>query len=150
MDTGLTLAAFEMHSARALWHVPSDCMIYEQEFVTQQRIIGVLWANKRDTGLWFAPAEWKECRLGIQLLPILPITEILFQNIKYSQELVEWTFPALNREGVGDGWKGFVYALQALFAPEEALQSVWSLSGYDDGNSLTNLLWWIYTRWSWG
>ncbi|PWA59865.1 hypothetical protein CTI12_AA386060 [Artemisia annua] len=35
--------------------------------------VGVLWANKRDSGLWFAPSEWKECRTGIQVLPLLLI-----------------------------------------------------------------------------
>lgn len=149
INTGLTLAALEIRAARALWHIPSDSTLYEQEFVSKQRIVGVLWANKRDTGLWFAPSEWRECRLGIQLLPILPITEVLFQDIKYVQELVEWTLPALSRPDVGEGWKGFVYALQAMYAPEEALRNIRSLSGYDDGNSLSNLLWWIYTRWSW-
>ncbi|KAI5083909.1 hypothetical protein GOP47_0000078 [Adiantum capillus-veneris] len=149
MNTGLTLSALEIRAARALWHVPSDSTLYEQGFVTTQRIVGVLWANKRDTGLWFAPSEWRECRLGIQLLPILPITEVLFQDIKYVQELVQWALPALSRDGVGQGWKGFVYALQAMYAPEEALHNVLSLSEHDDGNSLSNLLWWIYTRWSW-
>ncbi|PWA48930.1 hypothetical protein CTI12_AA352900 [Artemisia annua] len=28
--------------------------------------VGVLWANKRVSGLWFAPFEWKECRTGNQ------------------------------------------------------------------------------------
>lgn len=149
VNVGLTLAALEIRAARALWHVPSDSTLYEPDFVSAQRIVGVLWANKRDTGLWFAPSEWRECRLGIQLLPILPITEVLFQDIKYVQELVQWTLPALSRPNVGEGWKGFVYALQALYAPEEALQNVLSLSGHDDGNSLSNLLWWMYTRWSW-
>lgn len=149
LNAGLTLAALEIRAARALWHVPSDSTLYEQEFVSSQRVIGVLWANKRDTALWFAPPEWKECRLGIQLLPILPISEVLFQDVKFVQELVQWTLPALSRPGVGDGWKGFVYALQAMYAPEEALQNVLTLSGHDDGNSLSNLLWWIYSRWSW-
>ncbi|PWA57614.1 Glycoside hydrolase, family 81 [Artemisia annua] len=35
--------------------------------------VGVLWANKRVSGLWFAPSKWKECRTGIQVLPLLPI-----------------------------------------------------------------------------
>ncbi|MCO5601523.1 hypothetical protein L7F22_055645 [Adiantum nelumboides] len=94
MNTGLTLAALEIRVARALWHVPSDSTIYEQEFSATQRIVGVLWANKRETRLWFAPSEWKECRLGIQLLPIIPITEVIFQDMKYVQELVQWTLPA--------------------------------------------------------
>ena len=33
----------------------------------------VLLANKRVSGLWFAPSEWKEYRTGIQVLPLLPI-----------------------------------------------------------------------------
>ncbi|MCO5546939.1 hypothetical protein L7F22_000378 [Adiantum nelumboides] len=94
MNTGLTLAALEIRVARALWHVPSDSTIYEQEFRATQRIAGVLWANKRDTGLWFAPSEWRECHLGIQLLPIIPIIEVLFHDMKYVQELVQWTLPA--------------------------------------------------------
>jgi endo-1,3(4)-beta-glucanase len=74
---------------------------------------------------------WKECRLGIQLLPLVPISEVLFSDVDYVKELVEWTLLALNREGVEEGWKGFVHALQEI---------------YDDGNSLTNLLWWIHSR----
>ncbi|KAH7416579.1 hypothetical protein KP509_14G097500 [Ceratopteris richardii] len=149
MNIGLTLTALEIHSAQVLWHIPSHGTMYEQEFSSSQRVVGVLWANKRDAGLWFAPAHDRPCRLGIQVLPIVPVTEILFQDINYVHELVEWTLPDLSRADVSDGWRGFVYALQAIYAPEEALQNVLKLSSHDDGNSLTNLLWWIYTRWSW-
>ena len=149
VNAGLTLAALEIRAARALWHIPSDSTLYEGNFVSRHRMVGVLWANKRDTGLWFAPSEWRETRLGIQVLPILPITEILFQDIGFAKELVEWVQSSLSRPGVGDGWKGFVYALQALYAPEEALRNVNALSGHDDGNSLSNMLWWIYSRWTW-
>jgi len=108
--------------------------------------MGVLWSNKRDSGLWFAPAEWRECRLGINLLPLMPISEVLFSNVEYVKELVEWTLPALNRDGVGEGWKGFVHALEGIYDNESALQNIRSLKGFDDGNSLTNLLWWIHSR----
>lgn len=144
--TGSTLAALEMRSAKALWHVPSYSTVYESDFVKENRVVGVLWANKRDSGLWFAPASWRECRLGIQLLPILPFTELLFSDMEFVKQLVEWTVPALNREGVGEGWKGFVYALESMYDKETALNNVTALNGFDDGNSLTNLLWWIYTR----
>ncbi|GFY86819.1 glycosyl hydrolase family 81 protein [Actinidia rufa] len=61
-------------------------------------------------------------------------------------ELVAWTLPALAREGVGEGWKGFLYALEGIYDKEGALSKIRSLNGYDDGNSLTNLLWWIHSR----
>lgn len=144
--TGSTMAALEMRSAKALWHIPLNSTVYESAFVEENRVVGVLWSTKRDSGLWFAPAAWRECRLGIQLLPILPFTELLFSDLEFVKQLVEWTVPALNREGVGEGWKGFVYALESTYDKEAALNNVMALNGFDDGNSLTNLLWWIYTR----
>ncbi|KAK4279968.1 hypothetical protein QN277_011657 [Acacia crassicarpa] len=144
--TGSTLAALEIHAAQMWWHVKEEDTLYEQDFTKENRVVGVLWANKRDTGLWFAPREWRECCLGIQVLPLLPITEALFSNVKYVKELVGWTLPALNREGVAEGWKGFVYALEGVYDKERALEKIRNLTGFDDGNTYTNLLWWIHSR----
>ncbi|KAK9924767.1 hypothetical protein M0R45_033118 [Rubus argutus] len=144
--TGSMLAALEIQAAQMWWHVRQGDKIYEQDFTRENRLVGVLWANKRDSGLWFAPPEWRECRLGIQLLPILPISEVLFFDVAFVRALVEWAVPALSREGVGEGWKGFVYTLQGIYDKEGALEKIRNLNGYDDGNSLTNLLWWIHSR----
>ncbi|KAK2970714.1 LOW QUALITY PROTEIN: hypothetical protein RJ640_015139 [Escallonia rubra] len=100
--------------------------------------------GKWDSGLWFAPPDWKECRLRIQVLPLLPITEALFSDVGFARELVKWTLPALEREGVGDGWKGFVFALEGIYDNESALNKIRNLNGFDDGHSLSNLLWWIH------
>jgi endo-1,3(4)-beta-glucanase len=144
--TASTLTSLEILVAEMWWHVKEGANMYEKDFTKKNKIIGVLWSNKRDSGLWFGPSEWKECRLGIQLLPLLPISEILFSDVKYVKELVEWTLTALNREGVKEGWKGFVYALEAIYDNESALEKIRKLKGFDDGNSLTNLLWWIHSR----
>ncbi|CAI9109980.1 OLC1v1009929C1 [Oldenlandia corymbosa var. corymbosa] len=144
--TGSTLAAFEIHSAQTWWHVREDDTLYGNAFTEENRVLGMVWANKRDSGLWFAPPEWRECRLGIQVLPLLPITEIVFSDVQYTRQLVRWTLPALVREGVGEGWKGFVFALEGIYDREGALENIRNLEGYDDGDSLTNLLWWIHSR----
>ncbi|XP_031116424.1 probable endo-1,3(4)-beta-glucanase ARB_01444 [Ipomoea triloba] len=143
---GSTLSALEIQSAQTWWQVREDSNLYAEEFTKENRVVGVLWSTKRDSGLWFAPAEWRECRLGIQLLPILPISEALFSDVQFVKQLVQWTQPALAREGVGEGWKGFAYALQGIYDKAGALENVRRLNGYDDGNSLTNLLWWIHSR----
>ena len=52
--------------------------------------------------------------------------------------------PALERDGVGEGWKGFVYALEGVYDKTTALEKIRGLKGFDDGNSLSNLLCWIY------
>ncbi|KAL8251144.1 hypothetical protein R6Q59_034837 [Mikania micrantha] len=146
VSTSSLLLAMEIHAARTWWHVREDDVIYSQDFTCENRVVGVLWANKRDSGLWFGPGEWKECRLGIQVLPLLPITEVLFSDVGFVKELVKWASPALGREGVGEGWKGFVYALEGVYEKDVAIEKIRKLSGHDDGNSLSNLLWWIYSR----
>ncbi|XAR51568.1 Glucan endo-1,3-beta-D-glucosidase [Bertholletia excelsa] len=146
VSIGSTLAAMEIHSAQTWWHVREGDTLYAEDFTRENKVVGVLWANKRDSGLWFAPPDWRECRLGIQLLPLLPITEILFSEIRFVRELVNWTLPALAREGVGEGWKGFVYALEGVYDQKGALDKIRNLNGFDDGNSQSNLLWWIHSR----
>ncbi|KAI5340617.1 hypothetical protein L3X38_019891 [Prunus dulcis] len=145
-DSGSMLTALEIQAAQMWWHVREGDTLYEEAFTKENRIVGVSWANKRDSGLWFAPPEAKEMRLGIQLLPISPITEILFSDDGFAKEIVEWALPSLSREGVEEGWKGFVYALQGIYDKDGALEKIRSLTGFDDGNSLTNLLWWIHSR----
>ncbi|KAK6129093.1 hypothetical protein DH2020_037166 [Rehmannia glutinosa] len=146
VSIGSTISAFEIQAAQTWWHVKEDDNLYPEEFTRENRVVGVLWANKRDGGLWFAPPDWRECRLGIQLLPLLPISEALFSDVRFVRQLVTWTLPALAREGVGEGWKGFTYALQGVYDKEGALDNIRKLNGYDDGNSLSNLLWWIHSR----
>ncbi|XP_021763495.1 probable endo-1,3(4)-beta-glucanase ARB_01444 [Chenopodium quinoa] len=146
VSVGSSLVAMEMQAAQTWWHVREGEGIYEDIFCNENKVVGVLWANKRDSGLWFAPPAWKECRLGIQVLPILPITEALFPDVSFVKDLVNWTLPALERDGVGEGWKGFVYTLEGLYNKESALEKIRNLQGFDDGNSLSNLLWWIHSR----
>ena len=93
-----------------------------------------------------AGAERRDCRLGIQVLPITPITEDMFPDKHYVKELVDWAMESINNDGVTDAWRGFVYALKAIYDPGAALERALSLSGHDDGNSYSNLLWWIHTR----
>lgn len=143
---GSTLTALETQAAKTWWHIREGEGMYEDDFSRENKVIGVLWANKRDSGLWFAPPDWRECRLGIQVLPVLPITEVLFPDASFTRDLVTWTLPSLSREGVGEGWKGFVYALEGIYDKESALQKIRSLKEFDDGNSLSNLLWWIHSR----
>ena len=140
--TGSTLVALEILAAQTWWHVKAEDNLYEEEFAKDNRIVGVLWANKRDSKLWWAPATCRECRLGIQVLPLLPITETLFSDADYVKELVEWTMPFLSSQG----WKGMTYALQGIYDKKTALQNIRKLTGFDDGNSFTNLLWWIHNR----
>lgn len=141
-----TLCALENRTSQLLWHVPSDSKLYNPEFVEANRIVSIVWSTKRDSGLWFAGAERRDCRLGIQVLPITPVTEAMFPDKHYVKELVDWATELINNENVTDAWRGFIYALKAIYDPRAALEAATSLNGHDDGNSYSNLLWWIHTR----
>ncbi|KAK1410230.1 hypothetical protein QVD17_36765 [Tagetes erecta] len=143
---GSLLTSMEIHATQTWWHVKEDDKLYAANFTSENRVVGILWSIKRDSVLWFAPAEFKEMRLGIQVLPLLPVTEILFSDLEYVKQLVEWTLPSLKREGVTDAWRGFVYALEGLYEKDIALKNIKKLTGHDDGNSLSNMLWWIFSR----
>jgi len=146
VSIGSTLAALEICAAKMWWHVKKDGELYEKDFTEDNRILGIMWSNKRDIGLWFAPAEWREARLGAQVLPLMPISEVLFSDVDYVKDLVEWTLPALKRNGISEEWKGFVFALQGIYDSEVALKNIKGLKGFEVGDSMTNLLWWIHSR----
>ena len=93
----------------------------KKNLIKESRVVGVLWSNEREDGLRFSTKEWIKCRLGIQILPILPITEVLFSDVEYARELVKWALPALRRKCVNDSWKGFFYAPEVVYDTENAL-----------------------------
>ncbi|CAI5488167.1 unnamed protein product [Closterium sp. Naga37s-1] len=97
---------------------PSLTPGYEAVFADANRVVGVLWSTKRDAGLWFAPSADMEKRL------------------------VEWAQPVLSSAAT-DEWRGFAWALQALYDPQGATANIAALGAFYDGTSKTNMLWWL-------
>ncbi|KAG4911881.1 hypothetical protein JHK82_052471 [Glycine max] len=62
--TRSTLAALEIHAAQMWWHVGKEHKFYQEDFTKNNKLVSVLWSNKRGSGLWFAPVQWRECRIG--------------------------------------------------------------------------------------
>ncbi|XP_025693138.1 glucan endo-1,3-beta-D-glucosidase-like [Arachis hypogaea] len=127
---GSTLAALEIHAAQMWCHLKMDDRKCSDEFTMENR---------------FAP--WEEHRLAAHVLPLLPITEFLFSNVGFVKEVVEWTMPCLNRDGVGEILKGLVYAREGIYDNEAALKKVGELPSFDSPRStLSDLLWWLHSR----
>uniref|UniRef100_A0A803LKR1 glucan endo-1,3-beta-D-glucosidase n=1 Tax=Chenopodium quinoa TaxID=63459 RepID=A0A803LKR1_CHEQI len=118
VSVGSTLASFELEAVKTWWHV-KEGGVYNGEFCNKNKMVGLCWEYK----LWFTAAENKECRVDIQ-----------------------WAAPSLARKEATDGWKGFVYALEALYDHKNALKKIRDLKGFHEGNSLSNMLWWVHNR----
>ncbi|CAI5534053.1 unnamed protein product [Closterium sp. Naga37s-1] len=144
---GATLAAVEALAGQTLMHVPlapstpdpSLSPGYEAVFANSNRVVGVLWSTKRDAALWFAPPADMEKRVGIQVLPVSPFLTHLFPDHEFAKQLVEWAQPVLSGAAT-DEWRGFAWALQALYDLQGARVNIAALTAFDDGNSRTNML----------
>ncbi|CAI6002202.1 unnamed protein product, partial [Closterium sp. NIES-65] len=144
---GAMLAAVEAFAGQTLMHVPlasstPDSSLspgYEAVFVDGNRVVGVLWSTKRDAALWFAPPADMEKRVGTQVLPVSPFLTHLFPDHEFAKQLVEWAQPVLSGTAT-DEWRGFAWALQALYDPQGARTNIAALTAFDDGNSKTNML----------
>ncbi len=141
-DLGRLMLATEMRSTQTYWQVDSNDGIYPESFASN-KVVGVLWSNKVDYGTFFgANTEFIHC---IQMLPFTPISEELLEP-SWIEEEYPVLSTALNSNGIGEGWKGFVYMAHAIIDPGSAWNEIQTLTGYDDGNTKANTLYWLATR----
>jgi endo-1,3(4)-beta-glucanase len=57
-----------------------------------------------------------------------------------------WPAMAAAAAGAPQGWRGLLAMAHAVSAWEAAWAEIDALTGFDDGNSRTNALWWVATR----
>lgn len=139
---GRLLLATEIRSTQTYWQIDSSDGIYPEPFASR-KVVGVLWSTKVDHATFFGGNL--EFIHGIQMLPFTPITESLLEPAWVVEEYPVVS-EALSSPDIGDGWRGFIYMTHAILDPVAAWDEVMTLNGHDDGNTLTNTLYWIATR----
>jgi len=141
-DLGRLMLTTEIRSTQRYWQVDSGDGIYQEPYASN-KCVGVLWSTKVDYTTFFgANIEFIH---GIQVLPFTPISEQLLEEA-WIQEEYPVLEVALDSPDIGEGWKGFVYMAHAVIDPGAAWTEVNTLTGYDDGNTETNTLYWLATR----
>jgi endo-1,3(4)-beta-glucanase len=84
---------------------------------------------------------------GFRILPLLPISEVLFSDVDYVKDVVHWALPALlGSDRLEEGWQGFLCALKGQYDKDNSLKKIKKLSYFYVENSFSNLLWWIHSR----
>ena len=141
-DLGRLLLAMELRSAHTYYQITSDSGIYPEPFASN-KVVGVLWSNKVDYTTWFGGNI--EFIHGIQMLPFTPISEELLRP-EWITEEYPVVAEALDDPGRMAGWRGFCYMAHAVIDPVAAWWEADELTGYDDGNTRTNTLYWLATR----
>jgi len=139
-ELGRVLLALEVDGAQTYWQIPSASTIYQDPF-KQNMCVGILQQARAFFGTFFGP--FPEYVYGIQMLPYTPVSEQLLSPTWIADA---WPKMGAAAAGADQGWKGFLYMAHAVTAPDVAWTEVNTLTGYDDGNSQTNTLWWVATR----
>jgi endo-1,3(4)-beta-glucanase len=80
---------------------------------------------------------------GIQIIPITPISEELLSSVWVNDA---WPKMSSSLAQPGAIFFDFLYGAHAVVASSTAWGEMSGLSGFDDGNSRTNALWWVGTR----
>ncbi|MFZ8836631.1 MAG: glycosyl hydrolase [Flavobacteriales bacterium] len=141
-DLGRLMLATEIRSTQRYWQVDSSDGIYDEPYASN-KVVGVLWSTKVDYGTFFGGnTEFIHC---IQMLPFTPISETLLEPA-WIEEEYPVLVTALDNPAIGQGWRGFVYMAHAVIDPVAAWYECQTLTGYDDGNTKTNTLYWLATR----
>ncbi|MCA9675681.1 MAG: hypothetical protein KC464_11640, partial [Myxococcales bacterium] len=143
-DLGRTLLATELRSVQAYWQITSDHDLYGPPF-SDHKVVGVLWATKVDYATFFGGNV--EYIHGIQMLPFTPISEALLRPAWISEEYpVLATALTRPEPALAEAWRGYVVMAHAILDPDAAWTEATALTGFDDGNTATNTLYWIATR----
>ena len=139
-EIGRLLLALELDGARTYWQIPAASAIYGDPF-KQNMCVGRLYGTRATFDTFFAAGP--EYVYGIQMLPYTPVSENLISPAWIGSA---WPKMQAAAAGASQGWRGFLYMGHAVTAPDAAWAEVNTLTGYDDGNSKTNTLWWVATR----
>merc|ERR1719481_1013060 len=144
MNLGRLMTALEIRAAWRYWQMTSAKSNFPAPF-SNNKAVGIQWSSKVDYQTWFgANVEFIHC---IQMLPFTPITEELLrgewiaEEYNVLQEAYSRPDPPLS-----EGWKGYVIMAHAIIDPTAAYSEALGLTGYDDGNTKSNTLYWIATR----
>ena len=139
-DLGRLMLALEIRAAKRYWQVPASNTLYPPPFA-DNKVVGVLWGLKVEYATFFGNNP--EFIHGIQMLPFTPISEELLPA-----QWVSEGYPVFssNLAGAAEGWKGFIYLAHSIFDKDAAWAEASTLTGYDDGNTRTNTLYFIATR----
>jgi endo-1,3(4)-beta-glucanase len=139
-NLGRVLLAMEVDGARTYWQIPASSTVYQRPF-KDNRCVGNLFETQATFSTWFGAEPYKV--YGIQMLPFTPASEDLLGATWVSD-----AWPAISAAGAaaGQDWRGFLFMAHATVDREAAWAEVAPLTGFDDGNSRTNALWWVATR----
>jgi len=138
---GRLLLATELRSVHNYWQMKEGSEIYEPLFAAN-KVVGVLWSTKVDHLTFFGNNS--EYIFGIQAMPYTPISEEHLEASWLREAYPVWS--QVLQRSVSDDWKALIYLAHSILDKEAAWTETQSLRYFDNGNTMTNSLYFVATR----
>jgi len=151
---GRLLLDTEIRSTKKYYHMMPNSDIYFPPFA-KLGVVGIIFQLKIDYRIWWGSEGDNISRIehihAIQMLPFTPITEEYlepFEWLEYEFGLVKVAFSRQNPP-MDDTFRALILEDMAIVNKEEAWTQAKRLASpraFKEGNSRTNMYWWIATR----
>jgi len=155
-NTAKVCLALEIQASRTYWQVPGLAVetypklfaggLYSPVF-SKNMVVGVMGGNMVSHTTWFGTNV--EFVHGIQMIPFTGISNHLFPKPFVTREYGQLAMSLSRRDpAIMPSWEGYVRMAQAIIDPVGAWNGISGLnaSEFDDGNSITNALYWTATQ----
>jgi len=140
------LLATEVQSVQTYWHLyPNKTHDTPYPELGFREITTVGNVMDQSSGAWLWWGTQRSEIASIQLLPITAVSEWSV-DADWVTNMYPWAATEIPNANVGDSWKGYVYMARAVIDPWSAFKQAKGLNGFDNGNSNSNVLYWISTR----
>jgi len=140
LDLGRLMLATELRSGFMYWQIDSASSIYPDIFASNG-LAAVVWSTKVDKTTWFGPNV--EYAYGIQAMPVTPVTELWLRPEWLQSTQHVW---GASMDTAIEQWRGILLMMAAVLQPADAWRNANLLTLYDNGNTRTNVLYWVATR----
>ncbi|OMJ26838.1 Endo-1,3(4)-beta-glucanase 1 [Smittium culicis] len=134
------LLTSEIKSSQKYWQIKDDS-IYNKKFA-KNKVVGILWESYVQYDTWFGSRP--DYIYGIQFLPYTPISFELLSKEWLNDAWETIKTRVYNQESVSDEWSGLIKMAGAIVDSSINSKTFEDIKSYDNGNSKTNVLWWIY------
>ncbi|OMJ24232.1 Endo-1,3(4)-beta-glucanase 1 [Smittium culicis] len=134
------LLTSEIKSSQKYWQIKDDS-IYNKKFA-ENKVVGILWESHVQYDTWFGSRP--EYIYGIQLLPYTPISFELLSKEWLNNAWDTIKTRVYNQKKVSDEWSGLIQMAGAIVDSSINSKTFEGIKSYDNGNSKSNALWWIY------
>ncbi len=157
MNQGQLMLSQEVRATQKYYDVQQINPVYPPYYANQFKLVTNLYQGKIDASTFFGSVNYYGT--GIQVLPVTPVTEQLWSNINYAQQIYDYSpnglrftpcFDSTNTNTTVWNWTTINVGVQATAYPPLAL-NFWKFYGhsnanFDNGESQSNIIYWILTR----